>query len=73
MHRLGDCGDDALCVAECTEATADPSSLRSIGMTAQTLGSRLIQEHGAIKSVALDWFESGIADDAAQLFFGGAV
>ena len=33
----------------------------------------LIQEHRPIKRVALDWFEAGIADDYAQLFFRCAV
>ena len=33
----------------------------------------LIQKHGAIERIALDGLEARIADDAAQLFFGGAV
>lgn len=32
-----------------------------------------VQEHGAIESVALDGFESGVADDSAEFFFCGAV
>ena len=35
MHRISDCGDDGiLCAARFAEAIADPSSLRSVGMTA---------------------------------------
>jgi hypothetical protein len=30
-------------------------------------GSVLVQEHGAVESVALDGFEAGVADDAAEL------
>ena len=33
----------------------------------------LIQKHRAVERVALDGLEAGVADDAAQLFFGGAV
>jgi len=33
----------------------------------------LVKEHGAVEGVALDGLEAGVADDAAQLFFGGAV
>ena len=32
-----------------------------------------VQEHRAVERVALDGLEAGVADDAAQLFFGGAV
>ena len=32
-----------------------------------------IQKHCPIERVALDGLEAGVADDAAQLFFGGAV
>ena len=35
--------------------------------------STLIQKHGAVEGVALDWFEAGVANDAAQFFFRGAV
>ncbi len=33
----------------------------------------LVEEHGAVERVALNGFESGVANDAAQLFFCGAV
>ena len=33
----------------------------------------LIQEVLPIERIALGWAEAGIPDDAAQLFFGGAV
>jgi hypothetical protein len=33
----------------------------------------VVQEHGAVEGVALDGLEAGVADDSAQLFFGGAV
>jgi hypothetical protein len=33
----------------------------------------LVQEVLAVQRVALGWAEAGVADDAAQLFFGGAV
>ena len=32
-----------------------------------------IQKHGPVEGVALDGLEAGVADDAAKLFFGGAV
>ena len=37
------------------------------------MGWRLVEEHGAVEGVALDGFEAGVADDAAEFFFGGAV
>ena len=33
----------------------------------------LIEEHGAVEGVALDGLEAGVADDAAEFFFRGAV
>ncbi len=33
----------------------------------------LVQKHRPIERVALDGLEAGVADDAAQLLFGGAV
>ena len=32
-----------------------------------------VEEHGAVEGVALDGFEAGVADDAAEFFFSGAV
>ncbi len=37
------------------------------------LVGELVEEHGAVESVALDGLEAGVADDAAELLFGGAV
>ena len=39
----------------------------------QARASALVEEHGAVEGVALDGLEAGVADDSAQLFFGGAV
>ena len=33
----------------------------------------LVEEHGAVEGVALDGLEAGVADDAAEFFFCGAV
>ena len=33
----------------------------------------LVEEHGSVEGVALDGFEAGVADNAAELFFRGAV
>lgn len=32
-----------------------------------------VEEHGAVEGVALDGFEAGVADDAAEFLFRGAV
>jgi len=36
-------------------------------------GAASVQEESAIQRVPLPWDEAGVADDAAELFFGGAV
>ncbi len=36
------------------------------------VGRSLVEEQCAVEGVALDWFEAGFADDAAEFFFGGA-
>ena len=46
--------------------------LRMTGQRGQGLVS-LVEEHGAVEGVALDGLEAGVADDAAEFFFGGAV
>jgi len=36
-------------------------------------GVALIQEHRPVKRIPLDGLEAGVADDAAQFFFRGAI
>src|SRR5690349_18772790 len=50
-----------------------PTSLRDMGTQVGGDWRQLIEEHGAVEGVALDGLEAGVADDAAEFFFGGAV